>query len=92
MITHIDPDVNAALIRLSDALCTWERATGIMSVLIVRDQSGFCYRAMDGKPGIPDDLSDAQLLANVYEPPVPDIVPFWMRDDRHSEKKSGGPA
>ena len=62
---HPDLDVRAAIIRLSDALCTWERATGIQSILILRDETNFIYRAMSGKPGIPDDIPDVVLIENV---------------------------
>jgi len=45
MIEHPDQEVRKALIRLCDALCTWERATGLESVLILREQGGFQFRA-----------------------------------------------
>ena len=63
---HPDPEVGAAIIRLTDALCSWERSTGRESVLIIREQ-GFCYRALSGKPTIPDDIEDSQLVAMVNE-------------------------
>jgi hypothetical protein len=47
---HPNEEVRSALIRLSDALAEWERNTGRRSVLIVREQGGFVYRAQDGKP------------------------------------------
>lgn len=62
MDEHLDPEVRQAIIRLSDALCTWERATGRQSVLIVRERGGFCYRAVSGKPGIPPDIPDGNLF------------------------------
>ena len=65
---HPDPDVQQAIIKLSDALCSWERATSRQSVLIIREQGGFVYRAASGKPGIPDDIADAQLIDNVLAP------------------------
>lgn len=61
---HNDKEVRAAIIRLSDALCFYERATGIESVLIVRERD-FAYRAMSGKPGIPEDIPDVSLLASI---------------------------
>jgi len=64
---HINEDVEQALIKLNDALCTWERSTGIESVLIVRDNCGFSHRSMSGKPGIPPYVSDEQLLKMVRE-------------------------
>ncbi|MCK4858395.1 MAG: hypothetical protein KAT58_10530 [candidate division Zixibacteria bacterium] len=60
---HPNPDVQAAIIKLSDALCSWERATGRQSALIIREQGGFVYRAESGKPGISADIPDAQLFA-----------------------------
>ena len=62
---HPDPDVRQALIRLSDALCTWERSTGRESVLILREAGGFVYRAVSGKPGIPDDIPDSDLMKTI---------------------------
>lgn len=61
MNQHPDPEVNQALIKLCDALCTWERNTGRNSVLIVREEGGFVFRAVSGKPGIPDDVPDSKL-------------------------------
>lgn len=61
---HPDPDVRDALIKLTDRLCQWERATGRSSVLIVAEE-GFLYRAMDGKPGIPGEVTNGQLLTAV---------------------------
>jgi len=55
---HRDPKVQQAIVRLSDALCTWERATGWQSVFILKEADGFKYRAVNGKPGVPDDISD----------------------------------
>ena len=59
---HPDPEVRAAIIRLSDALCQWERSTGRESVLIIREQGGFVYRAVSGKPDVSDGIVDAQLV------------------------------
>ena len=59
---HPDPEVKQALIRLTDALCTWERNTGRESVLILREVDGFVYRAVNGQPNVPDDVEDAQLM------------------------------
>lgn len=47
---HPDREVQQALIRLNDALCTWERSTGLNSVLILREDNGFVFRSMSGKP------------------------------------------
>ncbi|PIP23734.1 MAG: hypothetical protein COX90_02095 [Candidatus Nealsonbacteria bacterium CG_4_10_14_0_2_um_filter_38_17] len=59
---HPDPEVRQALVRLTDALCTWERNTGRESVLILREVDGFVYRAVNGKPDVPNDIEDAQLM------------------------------
>lgn len=59
---HPDPEVEQALIRLTDALCEWERNTWRESVLILREVGGFAYRAVNGKPDVPDDVEDAQLM------------------------------
>jgi hypothetical protein len=67
---HPDKDVTAALIQLSDALCQWERNTGRESVLILREKGGYMYRAMSGKPNIPDYVTDEQLISRVHTPIV----------------------
>ena len=60
---HRDEEVQKALTRLADALCTWERATSIESVLILRESCGFEFRAVSGKPNVPADVSDSDLFA-----------------------------
>ena len=59
---HPDLEVRQALIRLTDVLCAWERNTGRESVLIVREVGGFPYRAVNGKPDVPYDVTDSQLM------------------------------
>lgn len=59
---HSDPDVETALIRLCDALCTWERSTGRESLLILRETGGYQFRADCGKPLDSDDMTDEQLV------------------------------
>ena len=69
---HPDPAVQKEIIALSDALCQHERATGIESVIIVRDSTGFVYRAVNGKPGIPGDIPDQNffdMIAATLEKP-----------------------
>ena len=61
MSEHKDPAVRKAIIRLDDALCTWERATGIESVFILRESGGFVHRAVSGKPIVPEEITDEQL-------------------------------
>lgn len=63
---HPDPAVNQALIQLADALCTWERGTGRQSVLILREQGGFEFRAQSGKPSINKDIPDALLFGSLF--------------------------
>ena len=60
---HPDSDVQQAIVRLCDTLCTWERNTGRTSALVIREQGGFCFRAASGKPGIPDHISDIDFIA-----------------------------
>ena len=60
---HPNSEIQAAIIRLSDALCSWERATSRESVLIIRESHGFEYRAVSGKPNVPPDVPDSDLFA-----------------------------
>jgi hypothetical protein len=69
---HPDPNVEQALIRLNDAICTWERSTGRESVLILREQGGFAHRSMSGKPITEVDIPDDLLLWTV-SPPAADL-------------------
>lgn len=62
---HPDPDVQRAIVNLSDALCSWERSTFRQSVLIIKEEGGFQYRADSGKPGIPEDVTNDQLLGMI---------------------------
>lgn len=62
--THTDPRVQAALQRLYDELCSYERSTGLQSVLIFREQGGFVSRRINGKPAL-DELEDKTLLGMV---------------------------
>ena len=50
MMEHPNEDVRQSLIRLNDALCTWERTTNRQSVLILREDGGFIHRSLSGKP------------------------------------------
>jgi hypothetical protein len=59
---HPDKEIEAVIIRLSDALCKWERNTGIESVLIIRQQGGFVFRAVSGKPVSDNEISDERLI------------------------------
>ena len=60
MSWHGDKEVNQAMIRLLDALCSWERNTYRGSTLLfipdTRDKHEKIIFAQDGKP-MPDDLS-----------------------------------
>ena len=54
LFDHPHADVRAALIRLLDALTTWERSTGRHSVVIVKDELGGpvpCTRRQAGPGG-----------------------------------------
>lgn len=62
MNEHPSKDVQQALVRLNDALCAWERNTGIQSVLILREENGWSHRSQSGKPGVPYQVTDAELL------------------------------
>lgn len=62
---HSNSEVRKAIIRLDDALCTWERATSIESVFILRETGGFVHRAVSGKPNVPLDITDATLVKNI---------------------------
>ena len=64
-MSHSDSDVRKAIISLDGALCSWERATGVESVFILREQGGFVHRAISGKPDVPDGVVDAQLILNI---------------------------
>jgi hypothetical protein len=64
---HKDKEVQAAIVRLTDALCTWERETGRENILIIREVDGFEFRAINGKPNVPDDLDDAFILKRFQE-------------------------
>jgi hypothetical protein len=69
MQEHPSPEVQAALVRLCDALCSWERATGRTSALILRERGGYAFRAASGKPneldsasGFNNDVSDQEFI------------------------------
>ena len=62
---HPDEEVSHAIVQLNDALCTWERNTGRQSVLIIHEEGGWQHRSMSGKPGIPDHVTDEQLMHTV---------------------------
>ena len=64
-MVHPDNEVQKAIIRLDDALATWERCTGRESVLILREVEGFVHRAVNGKPNVRNDISDQQLIKNI---------------------------
>ena len=64
---HKDPEVQNAIVKLCDRLCQWERNTGIESIIILREQRGFCFRAASGKPDIPYDIPDEFLLQRFME-------------------------
>lgn len=59
---HTNRDIRQAITTLCDALCSYERITGIESILIVRQDDDFVFRADCGKPGISNDITDEMLL------------------------------
>ena len=62
---HANDEVQSAIIKLNDALCSWERNTGRESILIIREQGGFVHRSVSGKPldeNYQDDVTDEQLM------------------------------
>ena len=59
---HPDGEVQQAITRLNDALCSYERNTYRESILIIRQQGGFVHRSVSGKTGIHDDITDEQLM------------------------------
>ena len=65
MRIHPSKEVEKALIRLNDALSTYERATSRESVLILREVDGFVHRSVSGKPCYLDDVPDYQLMLNI---------------------------
>ena len=65
MYNHLNEDVNKALLALDSAICSWERSTGIESVLIFREQGGFVHRSVNGRPGVPEDVVDEQIISMI---------------------------
>jgi len=65
---HPSKDVRAALIRLLDALTTWNRTTGRSNIVIVKDtvEGGLEWRSLDGSP-LPDDMTDDEALETFDE-------------------------
>lgn len=64
---HLNERVQQKLIELNDVICEWERATSRESVLIFREVGEFCYRSVSGKPGVPNDISDVDLMKNILD-------------------------
>lgn len=63
---HRDERINDAIIKLSDALCEYERSTGIESILIIREHN-FVYRATSGKLVNDAIISDKMLIDMITE-------------------------
>lgn len=64
---HKDSDVEQALIHLNDALCSWERATGRESTLILipHNPDEKIVISQSGKPlPLDSDLEPELMLAN----------------------------
>ena len=67
-IQHVDGDIQHAFVKLSDLIVQWERDTGRRSVLIYRELGlESPIRLVDGKPGVPDDVTDQHLLEMIEE-------------------------
>jgi len=62
---HRDDQVSQAIVKLNDALCSFERATGVESVFVLREAGGFFHRSVNGKPVDETrngDIEDEQLF------------------------------
>jgi len=57
---HNSDKVQEAIVQLCDALCEYERNTGIESILILREPDFVC-RAVDGKPAV-FDVTDEDMI------------------------------
>jgi len=62
MKKHPDKEVDLAITRLCDALCEYERNSGRNSVLILREEGGWSFRAMGGKPVAPEACTDSAMI------------------------------
>lgn len=63
---HMDPECESALIRLNDALCSFERVTGRQYTLILVPETPDekIHMSQNGKPLPPDfQMSPEELLA-----------------------------
>jgi len=58
--------VQEAIDKLDAALCDWERDTSRKSVVIIREEGGFVHRTANGRPDIPDDITDCEALAREF--------------------------
>lgn len=67
MIHHPDPSSDRALIRLLDALCEWERNTGMRSTLIFVPHSPGekIVLAQDGRPLQPSPGMGSKEILNI---------------------------
>lgn len=72
MNNHRDREIRQLITALTDALCQYERNTGSENILIIRDDRGFQWRAINGKPDVPEDLEDAFLLRRFSLEPTND--------------------
>lgn len=65
MSYHKDDEVNEAIIRLLDALCSWERGTGRRSTLILIPHAADekIVKAEDGKPVNNENLTVGSLIS-----------------------------
>lgn len=61
-----DKGIDQALLNLDDAICSFERSTGIEFSLVLKDSRGFQHRSSSGKPmeGL-EDITNEQFLHNL---------------------------
>jgi hypothetical protein len=62
---HPDKEVQSAIQKLNDALCSWERATGRRSIFILKEEGGFIEMFDSGKPFNFDGIPVQHLLEQV---------------------------
>lgn len=59
---HPDPEVQDALVKLQDSICSWERSTGRQSILIFAEGPRAADRVLCSMSGKPLDCSPEMLL------------------------------
>ena len=64
---HLSEEINSQIIRLTDLLWEHERATGIQSLFLLIDESGYEYCARSGKPAPFNPLQVIETLKTILE-------------------------